>query len=173
MIVTSYLNALKTSFRLMWDADRRSLVILIGINVFTALASVGELLALREVILALEDGNEVLSGLALPLAVLLGLLTLTSMLGIVGAELRLFANENVQRAVTLKTIDAANGASLAEFEDEEFHDLMQRASRGMGSRARVPAAMQRRARRRDSLSTACLLSQSRRPIVEVTFSASH
>ncbi len=134
-LVSAYLQPLKSSFRLMWAADRRSLVILIGLQFVTSLAGVAQLFALREVIVSLESGDESLSGLARPLILLLAILTVTSIIGVIASELRLVANESVVREVTLTTIDAANGASLAEFEDEEFHDLMRRASSGIAGRA--------------------------------------
>lgn len=133
--VSAYLDPLKSSFRLMWAADRRSLVILISLQFVTSFAGVAQLFALREVIISLESGDESLSGLAGPLILLLVILTVTSIIGVIASELRLVANESVVRQVTLTTIDAANGASLAEFEDEEFHDLMRRASSGIAGRA--------------------------------------
>lgn len=119
----------------MWSADRRALVVLIGLNFVTSLAAVGQLFALREVIVALESGDDSTSGLLGPLILLLVILAATSIIGVIASEIRLVANESVVREVTLTTIDAANGASLAEFEDEEFHDLMKRASNGIAGRA--------------------------------------
>jgi len=119
----------------MWKADRRSLIILIAIQLVTSLAGIAQLFALREVIISLESGDDSVSGLAGPLILLLTILALMSIAGVIASELRLVANENVVRQVTLTTIDAANGASLAEFEDEEFHDLMRRASNGIAERA--------------------------------------
>ena len=129
------LTSLRLSLRLVWAADKRSMTLITAGQVFTAIAAVVSLVGLRELVALLDEGETSVARLALPAALLLGATALTSVFAIVIAEVRLVANDAVERMTALRVLEAVNRATAADFEDAAFHDLLQRASHRASARA--------------------------------------
>ena len=128
------LGAFRSSVRLVWEADRRSMIVTTTSQVVVAVAGLASLLGLRQLIAELdqETGDP---EVVLPLVVLIGCSAATSLFGIVIREMRLVANEAVERITTIRVLEGASRASYGDFEDPIFHDLLQRASQRAGVRA--------------------------------------
>ena len=130
-IVTS----LRSSLRLVWSADRRSMLVISFAQATTAVVAVISLLGLRTLISRLEQGASSIDDLWLPSVVLVAATAVTSTLGVVISEVRLVANDAVERTTTLRVLEGANRAEFADFEEASFHDLLRRASHRASARA--------------------------------------
>ncbi len=129
------LTSLRLSLRLVWAADKRSMTLITAGQVVAAIAAVVSLVGLRELVALLDAGETSVARLAWPAALLLGATALTSIFAIVIAEVRLVANDAVERMTSLRVLEAVNRATAADFEDAAFHDLLQRASHRASTRA--------------------------------------
>ena len=128
------LDALRASFRIVWEADPSSLLLIVIAQVTIAAVTGAQLFALRSIIGRLESGADSASSLTGPIAVLIILVSVGALTGVAMRELRLVANEAVERVATLNALGTANDSSLGQFEDSEFHDLLRRATRNIGGR---------------------------------------
>ncbi len=128
------LGALRSSFGIVWRADRTNLVLIVATQLVVAISVAVQLLALRSLLARLEAQAETLSDLAAPAIALIATLLLGAIANVLMRELRLVANESVEREATLEALRATNVATLSEFEDAEFHDLLRRATRDIGTR---------------------------------------
>ncbi len=105
---------------------------IVATQLITAVVTVLQLFALRLLISSIEADPPEATTLAI---VLLTLTTAISGIAAVATrELRLAANEVVEREVTLRSLQAAANSSLSEFEDDVFHDLMRRATQRISQR---------------------------------------
>jgi ATP-binding cassette, subfamily B, bacterial len=116
--------------RLAWAADRRRVLVLLGLQAAQALGLGIALLILREAlgdVLSAGGEDPQADTVAVSIAILLGM-------GIIGAAFSVIARAQeavlavrIQRDATDRVVDASTRAELVEFERPEFHDRVERA----------------------------------------------
>lgn len=116
----------------MWRADRRSTIIIIVSQIVQAVALAVQILALRNLITALEaEPTESVAG---PAIMLMLAIAASAAANVVVRETRLLAGEKVQREATIATLSAAARIPLGAYEQPELQDLLTRATSNLGPR---------------------------------------
>lgn len=121
------------AFGLAWEADRRRLLLVLGLQVLQSVGLGLALLALRQALgsvlaLATEGEADVRSSeLALSVGALLGLGFLGAVMGAVVSAHQPVLGLKIQRDATERLVQAATAAELLDFERPEFHDRVERS----------------------------------------------
>lgn len=123
--------------RIVWEADRRSLLLLLVLQVVAAASLAGQVLVvemLLEAILAVAAGADLVATVWLPVALFAGLTAVAATSGSVQGALGRYLGESVARAMWQDLLRVATGVSLRHFESPEFHDRLQRVQASVFSR---------------------------------------
>jgi ATP-binding cassette subfamily B protein len=114
---------------LVWRSGRALFVALLSLQVVTALALAGQVLAIRsvlEAILALDDHDGLTRELWAPVMVFAGLTALASVARAVHVHLQRLLGERVTRFMWGDVLDVATRVSLRHFESPAFYNRLDR-----------------------------------------------
>jgi ATP-binding cassette subfamily B protein len=117
-----------------WQAGRRELITMTGLEVLTGVGVAAQVIVGRQVLEAILDTQHTSAGLATvwPSALLLG--AITAALGLAGAVLReqqRLLSELTSRYAQDRILDVTCAVELAAFDEHGFHDRVARAQAGM------------------------------------------
>lgn len=116
------------SLRLVWDAGPRELVLVVGLQLVSALGMAAQLFATRAVFATVlrERGGSVFHAL-LPLLLFGSITVAVDVARAIENERGRLLGELVAKHTIARVIDRSLAVSLAAFEDAGFHDRLQRA----------------------------------------------
>ena len=118
----------RDTLRLVWQAGHRPLLVIVGAQVASAVASAGQLLIAREILDVLTaDGDIRFAELVWPLVGLLVALAVTSGAATVLREQSTLLTELVSRDSADRILDVACTVDLEAYETPTFHDSLDRA----------------------------------------------
>jgi len=113
----------------VWQAAPRRLVALSGLQVFEGLALVAQLLIARHVLSRLVEGDAgAFSALAPALFLLFGVVAMGAVAVLVRTEQQRLLGEQVGWYATNRVLEVASAVDLANYEEPEFTDRLQRAA---------------------------------------------
>lgn len=121
------------ALRLVWEADRRDVVLLVGIQVISGVALAAQLLVARSVLADVISaaggaaGSPTLGTLAPGLIALAAITALSAFAVAAGPERQRVLGERVGRAAVGRIIDASTAVELEAYETAGFHDQFRRA----------------------------------------------
>lgn len=132
----NFLGTISSAIRLVDRAGRLQLTIAIGGSVVTSVAVAGQLLVGRSILDLLSGtGNVSARELAPSLALLGALLIVGSLSQAATNEIRVLLSEKVQRLAMDEILDVATEVDYEAYEENQFHDRLQRARLAAGSQS--------------------------------------
>jgi len=125
------------AYRWVWRAARRHFVVTLAAELVGAVALAVALLCARSLASELTAGTalESIRPLAPQMTCLAGALFVSGVSVVVQREARLVVTEQVLRHLQAEIVDIAGSVDFERFEDQEFHDLLDRASGHGANRA--------------------------------------
>lgn len=121
------------ALRLVWQADRPDVLILVGLQVLSGVALAAQLLVARTVLTDViaatgtTSGRPTLADVAPGLIVLAAITALSAFAQAAGPERQRVLGERVGRAAMGRIIDASTAVELEAYESADFHDHFRRA----------------------------------------------
>jgi ATP-binding cassette subfamily B protein len=117
-----------SSLALVWSSGSRLLVALLAVQLLTAVALAGQVIAVQRVLSALLDaqGDDVLDAALVPVVALAALSAVTAVATAVQGQLQRLLGESVARTMWGKVLGVATGVGLRYFESPEFYNRLNR-----------------------------------------------
>lgn len=118
-------NLVGTSLRLVWASGRRLFLVLVGLQLVSAAALAGQVLAVQALLDAILDEAGVAAVVA-PALVLAGLTALSLIATGTQGQVQRLLGEQVARAMWHRVLGVATGVGLRHFESPEFYNRLNR-----------------------------------------------
>jgi ATP-binding cassette subfamily B protein len=132
-------SLLITAFRLVWTASRARTLLLLGVQVTSALSLFASVLVVDQAldaVLQMGSGDASLGSAVLPIVLLAVLIGLTTLFSAVGTLEERVLGEMVERAVWRDVLHVCQAVDLRAFDDPEFYDQASRVEENAAWRTR-------------------------------------